>query len=322
MDKPVMDPASPARRLGRYEITGVLGRGAMGDVYEALDPTIQRRVAIKTLDKRLSDATFVARFLSEARAVGRLAHPNIVQVYDAAEQDDLAYMVMELVEGSSLQDHLQQHPELPLDDVVSITTELLEALGYAHARGVVHRDVKPSNVMLTETGTVKLTDFGVAYVDDAVNRTSAGTVIGTPTFMSPEQVRGEAVSAASDQFAVGLLLYRMLTGRNAFAGDSLPTVALAILHAQPPAPSTLVEGLSPGSTMSCCARCRKTRRGATRARTRSPTRCVAPRRRRARAGSRDWRRRGGARPRAASSRRRRRPSRHRIPSAPPNSMPR
>ena len=240
-----MDPASPARRLGRYEITGVLGRGAMGDVYEALDPTIQRRVAIKTLDKRLSDATFVARFLSEARAVGRLAHPNIVQVYDAAEQDDLAYMVMELVEGSSLQDHLQQHPELPLDDVVSITTELLEALGYAHARGVVHRDVKPSNVMLTETGTVKLTDFGVAYVDDAVNRTSAGTVIGTPTFMSPEQVRGEAVSAASDQFAVGLLLYRMLTGRNAFAGDSLPTVALAILHAQPPAPSTLVEGLSP-----------------------------------------------------------------------------
>jgi serine/threonine protein kinase len=245
MDKPVMDPASPARRLGRYEITGVLGRGAMGDVYEALDPTIQRRVAIKTLDKRLSDATFVARFLSEARAVGRLAHPNIVQVYDAAEQDDLAYMVMELVEGSSLQDHLQQHPELPLDDVVSITTELLEALGYAHARGVVHRDVKPSNVMLTETGTVKLTDFGVAYVDDAVNRTSAGTVIGTPTFMSPEQVRGDAVSAASDQFAVGLLLYRMLTGRNAFAGDSLPTVALAILHAQPPAPSTLVEGLSP-----------------------------------------------------------------------------
>ena len=241
----VPEPAPPTRRLGRYEITGVLGRGAMGDVYAALDPTIQRRVAIKTLDKRMSDPTFVARFLSEARAIGRLAHPNIVQVYDAAEQDDLAYMVIELVEGSSLQDRLQQQPELPPDDAVSITIELLEALGYAHARGVVHRDVKPSNVMLTETGTVKLTDFGVAWVDDAVNRTSAGTVIGTPTFMSPEQVRGEIVSAASDQFAVGLLLYRMLTGRNAFGGDSVTAVALAILHAQPPAPSTLVEGLSP-----------------------------------------------------------------------------
>jgi len=245
MDTPVPDPASPTRRLGRYEITGVLGRGAMGDVYEALDPTIQRRVAIKTLDKHAHDATFVSRFLSEARAVGRLAHPHIVQVYDAAEQDDLAYMVMELVQGSSLERHLRERAELPLDEAVSIATELLDALDFAHGHGVVHRDVKPSNVMLTDTGAVKLTDFGVAWIDDAVHRTSAGTVIGTPTFMAPEQVLGEAVSPASDQFSAGLLLYRMLTGRNAFTGDSVMQVAYAILHAQPPPPSTLIHGLSP-----------------------------------------------------------------------------
>ena len=222
----------------------MLGRGAMGVVYEAIDPTIQRRVAIKTLDKHAHDATFVSRFLSEARAVGRLAHPNIRQVYDAAEQDDVAYLVMELVLGSSLQRHLEEHPELPLGGVVSITTELLEALDFAHGHGVVHRDVKPSNVMLTESGAVKLTDFGVAFIEGAVNRTGAGTVIGTPTFMSPEQVLGAAVSPASDQFSAGLLLYRMLTGRNAFRGDSVMQVAYAVVNEQPPAPSTLVPGLS------------------------------------------------------------------------------
>jgi serine/threonine protein kinase len=239
------EPVVPAV-LGRYKVVAVLGRGAMGVVYEAVDPYIERRVAIKTLDKSQGGHDAAARFLSEARAVGRLVHPNIVQVFDAAEDGNVAYMVMELVHGDSLLSRLR--PGQPLDLALTVRTigELLSALGFAHAQGVVHRDVKPSNVLIDDQGRVKLADFGVAFVDDSTHRTAAGTVIGTPSYMAPEQLRGEPIGAAADIFSVGVVLYQMLTGRVPFKGDSLVSVMYRITHEDPPAPSTLAPAL-PGA---------------------------------------------------------------------------
>jgi serine/threonine-protein kinase len=189
------------KKLGKYEIRGTLGRGAMGTVYDGWDPAIDRRVAIKTV--RLADADDeetvegLARFKREAQAAGRLSHPNIVGVYDYGETDDIAYIVMEFVEGRSLKSLLDQEKRLPPREAAEILGQVLAGLGYSHARGVVHRDIKPANIMLTGEGQVKIADFGIARIESS-SMTSVGTVMGTPAYMPPEQFLGEAVDARSD----------------------------------------------------------------------------------------------------------------------------
>jgi len=237
------DPAT----LGRYRIERVLGKGAMGVVYEALDPKLNRKVAIKTiLVSQLDEETakdFSGRFVREAHAVARLNHPNIVQVYDFGEEAGVAYLVMEFIRGSELKSALAGGRVFDRGQCVRIMCELLEALDFAHEAGVVHRDIKPANVMLDSQGRAKLTDFGVARITDAdrtgAERTQAGTVVGTPAYMSPEQIEGQRVDRRSDIFSAGIILYQFLTGQKPFTGEGAWTVARKIIQEEPPLPSTL-----------------------------------------------------------------------------------
>ena len=242
------------QQLGRYQITRVLGRGAMGVVYEGLDPRLNRRVAIKVIStSRLEPevrADYSARFIHEAQAVARLNHPNIVTVYDFGEEDGAAYLVMELVAGEELSAHFDDSQgfqlEFALDDAVRITCELLDAVGYAHRHGIVHRDIKPANVMLTPDLTVKLTDFGVArMLGPNEGQTQAGALVGTPSFMSPEQIGGEVVGPRSDIFSVGNILYQFLTTERPFRGNGLFAVQQKIMYDQPVPPTLINPTLSP-----------------------------------------------------------------------------
>jgi serine/threonine protein kinase len=238
--------AEPAT-LGRYQIERVLGKGAMGVVYEALDPKLNRKVAIKTiLVSQLDEETakdFSRRFVREAHAVARLNHPNIVQVYDFGEEGGVAYLVMEFIRGSELKSALASGRVFDRRQCVRIMSELLDALDFAHEAGVVHRDIKPANVMLDSQGRAKLTDFGVARITDAdrtgAERTQAGTVVGTPAYMSPEQIEGQRVDRRSDIFSAGIILYQFLTGQKPFTGEGAWTVARKIIQEDPPMPSTL-----------------------------------------------------------------------------------
>jgi serine/threonine protein kinase len=230
---------TPPPRLGRYEILRVLGKGAMAVVYEARDPQLERNIAIKTLRQdSLDDPEVVKRFVREARAVATLSHPNIASVYDVGVEGDIAYLVMELVRGDSLQRYVHSNEPLPAPAAVRIIGELLDALSYAHARGIVHRDVKPANVLLDDAGHVKLADFGVARVEGPSNKTMVGLVLGTPRFMAPEQLTGGAVGPQTDLFAVGVILYRLLTGRDPFEGATMTELMYRIVTLDPPAPSS------------------------------------------------------------------------------------
>jgi serine/threonine-protein kinase len=239
----MVEPAT----LGRYRIERVVGKGAMGVVYEALDPKLNRKVAIKTiLVSQLDEETakdFSGRFVREAHAVARLNHPNIVQVYDFGEEAGVAYLVMEFIRGSELKSALAGGRVFDRRQCVRIMCELLEALDFAHEAGVVHRDIKPANVMLDSQGRAKLTDFGVARITDAdrtgAERTQAGTVVGTPAYMSPEQIEGQRVDRRSDIFSAGIILYQFLTGQKPFTGEGAWTVARKIIQEDPPMPSTL-----------------------------------------------------------------------------------
>lgn len=232
-------------QLGRYQLKSVLGRGAMGLVYEALDPRLDRRVAIKTILKsHLLDDTvaqdYSRRFVREAQAAARLTHPHIVTVFDFGEEDEVAYIVMEFIEGSELAQHFDNQNYFGLAEAVRILCELLDALAYAHDRGIVHRDVKPANVMIDRAGHVKLTDFGVArLVDTGADRTMPGTMVGTPSYMSPEQIQGLAVGSRTDLFAVGVILYQFLTHERPFGGGGQWAVQRKILHEDPVPPSQL-----------------------------------------------------------------------------------
>ena len=236
-------------RLGKYEIQGVLGKGAMGIVYKAHDPHIERLVAIKTVRKDLIDAdlaqSFLARFRNEARAAGRLHHPNIIGVYEYGEADEIAYIAMEYVDGIGLREYLNRKARFDLTQIVAIVNQLLAALEYAHAKGVVHRDIKPANLILTSTGALKVADFGIARVD-ASNLTMTGMVLGTPSYMAPEQCRGLASDHRADLFSAGVVLYELLTGVKPFDG-SIESITYRICHDDPPAPSTVssVLALSP-----------------------------------------------------------------------------
>src|SRR5216117_1121358 len=245
--------AAGPQTLGRYQLERVLGKGAMGIVYEALDPKLHRKVAIKTiLVSQLDEETakdFSMRFVREAHAVARLNHPNIVQVYDFGEEGDIAYLVMEFIRGDELKSTLSTGRQFDRKECVRIMCELLDALDFAHEAGVVHRDIKPANVMLDGQGRTKLTDFGVARVTDAdrthAERTQAGTMVGTPAYMSPEQIQGLRIDRRTDIFSAGIILYQFLTGQKPFSGEGAWTVAKKIIQDDPPMPSSINVALSP-----------------------------------------------------------------------------
>ena len=228
--------------LGKYEIKRPLGRGAMGTVYEGWDPIIARRVAIKTVklpenadDPETEEA--LARFRREAQAAGRLIHPNIVGVFDYGETNDVAYIVMEFVDGPPLKNLLDKQERFALPDIVRVMEDLLTGLQFSHERGVVHRDIKPANVMLTSAGQAKIADFGIARIESS-SMTQAGTLLGTPAYMSPEQFMGQVVDARSDIYSSGVLLYQLLTGERPFEGG-LSAIMHKALNTEPPWPSQL-----------------------------------------------------------------------------------
>ena len=228
-------------KLGKYDVVGVLGKGAMGVVYKAVDPHIERTVAIKTVRKDLIDSDlaeqFMGRFRNEARAAGRLHHPNIVGIYEYGEDDRVAYIAMEYVDGTGLREFLNRRARFELPQIIAIMTQLLHALEFAHGRGVVHRDIKPANLILTAAGALKVADFGIARIDTS-SLTMTGLVMGTPSYMSPEQCMGRPSDHRSDLFSAGVVFYELLTGRKPFEG-SVETIPYQICHAEPPAPSEL-----------------------------------------------------------------------------------
>jgi serine/threonine protein kinase len=242
---PTVKRGEPLPRLGRYELLRVLGKGAMGVVYEAIDPRLGRTVAIKTILKShlIDDGTaqeYSRRFETEAQAAARLNHPHIVTVFDFGEQDDIAYIVMEFVRGRELAQAFADGEPFTLSDAVRIMGELLDALAFAHARSVVHRDVKPANVMLDSGGRVKLTDFGVARVASTLSdRTMPGTLVGTPSYMAPEQILGTAVGSRADLFAAGVILFQFLTGQRPFSGGGAFAIQRKIVADPVTPPTTL-----------------------------------------------------------------------------------
>jgi eukaryotic-like serine/threonine-protein kinase len=235
--------------LGRYKVLKELGRGAMGLVYLGKDPTIQRFVAIKTMrldhidnDDKLQDVK--ARFFREAESTGRLSHPNIVTIYDAGEEDHLGYIAMELIEGTSLKQWARKPNLMPVDEVLLTVATVADALDYAHQQGVVHRDIKPANIMLTKDRVVKVMDFGIAKMASS-SKTQTNIVMGTPTYMSPEQIAGKKVDGRSDIFSLGIVLFELLTGQLPFTADNLSAVLFSIAHHPHPAIQPLRPDLPP-----------------------------------------------------------------------------
>jgi tRNA A-37 threonylcarbamoyl transferase component Bud32 len=235
-------------QLGKYRIDSILGKGAMGVVYKAFDPYIERVVALKTIRKELftdrEQEDLISRFKNEAMAAGRLNHPNIVMVYDYGEDSESAYIAMEFVEGTPLNTLMQPTKPTALARVTAWMSDLLLALDYAHSRGVVHRDIKPANLLITSTAQVKVSDFGVARIESST-LTQTGSMIGTPSYMSPEQFRGETVDGRSDVFSAGIVLYQLLTGARPFIG-SASIVMNQILNEQPAPPSAVLASLGTG----------------------------------------------------------------------------
>jgi serine/threonine protein kinase len=241
--------AGTPESIGKYRVTRPLGRGAMGMVYEGFDPVIERRVAIKTILAEYLEAAEMqeasARFKREAQAGGRLMHPGIVGVYEYGEDKDMAYIVMEYVEGRELKSILRDGPPLELIDTFEIMKQLLAALDYSHKQGVVHRDIKPANVMVTAGNKVKVMDFGIARLESS-SLTQVGTVVGTPTHMSPEQLTGMQADGRADLWSAAVILYEMLTGVSPFLADTPATVMHKVLQQEPEAPSRLKPGVPPG----------------------------------------------------------------------------
>jgi len=227
-------------QLGRYEILAELGQGSMGVVYKARDPALDRVVAIKTINLNLPKdelAEYEARFYQEARAAGGLNHPNIVTIYDIGKSDRVAYMAMEFLEGEELRAILTPGQPLPIIQALDVALQVAEGLHYAHGRHIVHRDIKPANIMVVGDGLVKITDFGIARMRTNEVKTMTGMILGSPKYMSPEQVAGKRADHRADLFSLGVVLYEMMTGQTPFQGDSIHGIMYQILNSTPPAPS-------------------------------------------------------------------------------------
>jgi serine/threonine-protein kinase len=231
------------RKLGRYEIITELGKGAMGTVYKAVDPLLERAVAIKTINIAADDpemAEYEARFYQEAKAVGGLNHRNIVTVYDVAKSGNLPYLAMELLDGHELGSLMRKGKPLPVAHALDIAAQVADGLAYAHEHGVVHRDIKPANIMVMKDGLVKIADFGIARMRSRAERNAENVpVLGSPRYMSPEQVLRKRAGAQSDIFSLGVVLYEMLTGSPPFAGADLNSILFQIVNLVPPPPSTI-----------------------------------------------------------------------------------
>jgi len=232
-----------ASKLGRYAIQSELGRGAMGVVYKATDTALERTVAVKTVNMALERdgaEKYEARFYQEARAAGSLNHPNIVTVYDVGKEGNVAYMAMEFIEGQELRSLLAEGRPLPVSQAVSIAAQVAEGLAYAHQHGVVHRDVKPANIMVLADGPVKITDFGIARMRASNDElTQSGMMLGSPKYMSPEQVIGKRADHRSDIFSLGVIVYETLTGSAPFSGENVTALMYQIVNFAPPAPSAV-----------------------------------------------------------------------------------
>ena len=238
-------PVSHPERLGKYQITEVLGEGAMGVVYKGFDPDIRRVVALKTIRAAFGDrgegATAAARFRNEAQAAGRLMHPGIVAVYDFGQDDGIAFIAMEFVEGHSLAHYLANKVRFTDADIPGVMSQLLDALDHAHEAGVVHRDIKPANIIMARNGRLKVADFGIARIEDT-HLTQANVMIGTPTYMAPEQFLGTPLDRRADLYSAGVLLYLLLTGRPPFTGTQEQLMYKAVHEA--PLPPGQVEGVN------------------------------------------------------------------------------
>ncbi len=228
--------------IGKYHVVRVIGEGGMGRVYEAIDPMIGRRVAVKTISLNASDADTRARFFREAQAAGRLSHPNLITIYDIGDADGLLFIVMEFLEGMDLSRKLREE-QLPYDTKIQIMSDVCAALAFAHGHDVVHRDIKPANIFITSSGGVKILDFGLAR-GAASDMTQTGRILGTPNYMSPEQIRGDEVDHRADIFSAGVVFYELLTGRKAFEGDTVATTLYKVLETQPQ-PVHLIDGRLP-----------------------------------------------------------------------------
>ncbi len=244
-------------RIGRYKIVRELGRGAMGIVYHAIDPNIGRPVAIKTIQlgtgrQAEEQSRLRERLFREARSAGILSHPGIVTIYDVEQQGDLAYIAMEYVDGPTLDQMLSRPQPLTGTQMFSILGQTAVALDYAHGKGIVHRDIKPANIMVTGDGTAKITDFGIAKITASEQLTMTGSIVGTPHYMSPEQVQGLPVDGRSDQFSLAVIAFEMLTGEKPYTGEHLTTVVYKIVAEEPAAPQRLNPSL--GGAMDAAVR--------------------------------------------------------------------
>jgi serine/threonine protein kinase len=233
-------------RIGKYEVECVVGEGSMGVVYRAIDPQINRRVAIKVMsDAVAQDTSLRDRFLREAQTAGSLQHPNVVTIYDFGEVEDHLFIAMEYVEGNDLADLLSKNVAIPIIEGLDLTVGLLNGLAYAHKRGIIHRDIKPANVRVDTEGKARLMDFGVAHLASS-DMTSTGMLLGTPAYMAPEQITGGSVTAETDIFSVGAVLYELLAGRRPFVGDTLQSLMYSILNRAPESLEAIVPKLPPG----------------------------------------------------------------------------
>src|SRR5213083_571001 len=220
---------------GRYRLDAQIGSGGMSTVYRAFDSVLERRVAVKLMHREIAaDTDQLERFRREARAVAQLSHPHIVGVIDAGEEDGRPYIVFEYVEGETLKDRIRRLGRLPVDEAIAYAIEIARALGAAHARGIVHRDVKPQNVLVDEEGSAKVTDFGIARTLEEDGLTAEGRVLGTTDYVSPEQALGREVTGQSDLYSLGIVLFEMLTGEVPFRGEN--QVAVAMKHVREAVP--------------------------------------------------------------------------------------
>jgi eukaryotic-like serine/threonine-protein kinase len=243
-------------KYGRYDIVKELGKGAMGVVYQARDPSIGRMIALKVLrPDRVTSEEYLSRFVQEARAIGRLSHPSVVVVHDIGEDHGTVYISMEFLDGTPLDEVIRQEA-CGIEETIRLGIQVADALDFAHKRGIIHRDIKPSNIIVLSDGRVKITDFGIAYIEDpdSARQTQAGTILGTPAYMSPEQATGQDVDGRSDIFSLGVILYEMATGGRPFAGKTFTAILASITGHEPPEPAK-VNGAVPSELSRIIVKC-------------------------------------------------------------------